>query len=251
MQYFERTQLELHPGAPAPHDIQLARLGVVLLRRQGQDWGQLPKGKPAPGCRWFAETGQGLCEPFLSYWQQHGLPAPELSSTDRSVGRFGLPLTGPLVGTDGSGRRMLLQWFERARLELRDDAGAKQVVLGALGKEAARFDAAQASRSGHTPPQCAAAPPATAATVQPAGCILPGTEIVIEATGFQPKEHVVGAVTGPDGLTFPLAPMQADARGRITGLNRRMDAPTGLWSVRLRGARSNREAVFYVRIVDR
>jgi len=74
---------------------------------------------------------------------------------------------------------------------------------------------------------------------------------VIEATGFQPKERVVGAVTGPDGLTFPVAPIQADARGRITGLSRRMDAPTGLWSVSLRGARSSREAVVYVRIVDR
>jgi hypothetical protein len=37
--------------------VLLGRLGDEALRRQGRDWQTFPKGRPQPGCQFFAPTG--------------------------------------------------------------------------------------------------------------------------------------------------------------------------------------------------
>lgn len=86
-----------------------------------------------PDCRYFAETGQNVCEPFLSYWRDNG-----------GVQRFGYPLTGPQREQVGAWEGTV-QYFERHRLEHHTDLEV-QVVLGQLGSEVL---------SGLTPQVCA------------------------------------------------------------------------------------------------
>lgn len=138
-QEFERNRLELHPENARPYDVLLGRLGADVLAKQGRDWQQFPKlvGMPE-GCRFFSETGHTLCEPFLSYWQNHGLEfdgRPGYSSGE-SLALFGLPLSDPQPEVLSDGRTYTVQWFERARFESHpENAPPYDVLLGLLGVE--------------------------------------------------------------------------------------------------------------------
>lgn len=137
-QWLERARFELHPENAPPYDVLLGRLGDEALRRQGRDWRAAPPETPAPGCRYFAETGRNLCEPFLSAWRSGGLEfdgRPGASAAE-SLALFGLPLTAPAMETNSSGVTVLTQWFERARFEhLPANPEPYQVLLGRLGAE--------------------------------------------------------------------------------------------------------------------
>lgn len=137
-QWFERERFESHPENAAPYHILLGRLGDEQLRRQGRDWRSFPKGQPQPGCLYFAETEHSLCEPFLSYWQSHGLEFDGRAgfSYEESLALFGMPLSEPAEETNSSGFTVLTQWFERARFEyLPDNPDPYKVLLGRLGSE--------------------------------------------------------------------------------------------------------------------
>jgi hypothetical protein len=135
VQYFQRHRLELHPENQPPYNVQLTRLGDVILQQQGRSWFDFPKGEPQSGCLFFEETGHRLCEPFLSYWRSHGLEfdGQRGTSTAESLALFGQPLSEPLVETLPDGRLLLVQWFERARFEDHGTEGG--VLLGLLGNE--------------------------------------------------------------------------------------------------------------------
>ncbi|MBX0329983.1 hypothetical protein K2Z83_20150 [Oscillochloris sp. ZM17-4] len=138
-QEFERNRLELHPENKPPYDVLLGRLGAAVLERQGRDWQQIPKlgGAPA-GCRYFPETGHAICEPFLSYWQSHGLEFDGRRgySPEESLALFGLPLSDPQPETQSDGKTYVTQWFERARFEAHpENAPPYNVLLGLLGVE--------------------------------------------------------------------------------------------------------------------
>jgi glucose/arabinose dehydrogenase len=138
VQWLERERFELHPENAAPYDVLLGRLGDEALRRQGRDWRAAPPETPAPGCRFFPETGRNLCEPFLSTWRGGGLEFDGRPGTSEpeSLALFGLPLTAPAVETNSSGISVLTQWFERARFEeLPDNPDPYKVLLGRLGAE--------------------------------------------------------------------------------------------------------------------
>ncbi len=138
VQWLERERFELHPENQAPYDVLLGRLGDEALRRQGRDWRAAPPEEPAPGCRYFPETGRNLCEPFLSYWRSGGLEFDGRAgkSEAESLALFGFPLTAPAVETNSSGARVLTQWFERARFEyLPENPDPFKVLLGRLGAE--------------------------------------------------------------------------------------------------------------------
>ncbi len=94
-QWFERERFERHPENQPPYQILLGRLGDEMLRRQGRDWRSFPQGSQQPGCRFFSETNHSLCEPFLSYWQGHGLEFDGRRGTSgaESLALFGLPLS--------------------------------------------------------------------------------------------------------------------------------------------------------------
>lgn len=134
VQYFERHRFELHPENSAPYNIQLSRLGAITLAEQGRNWNEFLKTGPQPGCQYFSETGQSVCEPFLSYWRSHGLEfdGRRGKSAAESLALFGLPLSPPQVETLSNGRTVMVQWFERARFE---DHGAEGVLLGLLSSD--------------------------------------------------------------------------------------------------------------------
>jgi hypothetical protein len=134
-QVFERNRLELHPENARPYDVLLGRLGADGLSRSGRDWTQFAKSAPAPGCRYFAETGHTICEPFLSYWRGHGLEfdgRPGKSQAE-SLALFGLPLSDPQTEMI-EGKPYTAQWFERARFEQHpENAPPYDILLGLLG----------------------------------------------------------------------------------------------------------------------
>ncbi|NTV65265.1 MAG: hypothetical protein HGA65_17280 [Oscillochloris sp.] len=141
-QEFERNRLELHPENARPYDVLLGRLGADVLVKQGRDWQQFAKVSAAgAGCRYFAETGHSLCEPFLSYWQSHGLEFDGRSgySYGESLALFGLPLSEPQPEVLSDGKTYTVQWFERARFESHpENAPPYHVLLGLLGVEVKR-----------------------------------------------------------------------------------------------------------------
>ncbi|MDN5272252.1 S8 family peptidase [Chloroflexus sp. MS-CIW-1] len=134
VQYFERHRFEWRPENAPPYNVLLSRIGDDILRRQGRDWMTFEQSGPISGCRYFAETNQSVCEPFLSYWQRNGLEfdgRPGKSYAE-SLALFGLPLSTPRVEETQPGTIVIVQWFERARFELHPDG---QVLLGLLGNE--------------------------------------------------------------------------------------------------------------------
>ncbi|MBC8076391.1 MAG: cellulase family glycosylhydrolase, partial [Chloroflexales bacterium] len=118
-----------------------------------------PRSDAQPGCRFFAETGQNACAPFLAAWRRYGLELGDAGVSEReSLALFGLPLSPAQAETLNDGRQYTVQWFERARFE---DHGAEGVLLGLLGRESQGNSAAPAP----------AAPQPSAADLQPGGFI--------------------------------------------------------------------------------
>jgi hypothetical protein len=138
-QVFERNRLELLPENARPYDVLLGRLGADTLGRTGRDWAQFSKSAPKAGCRYFAETGHNICEPFLSYWRGHGLEFDGRTgkSEAESLALFGLPLSDPQPETI-EGKSYTAQWFERARFEQHpENAPPYDILLGLLGANSA------------------------------------------------------------------------------------------------------------------
>jgi type VII secretion-associated serine protease mycosin len=136
VQYFERHRFELHPESAPPYNVQLSRLGALVLEGQGRSWYTFAKGSPTPGCLFFEATGHSLCEPFLSYWQRNGLEfdGRSGSSYEESMALFGQPLSEPQTEEIAPGVFVTVQWFERARME---DHGPAGVLLGLLSSDLA------------------------------------------------------------------------------------------------------------------
>ncbi len=128
LQWFERDRLEDHSAEGV--GVLAGRLGARLLELRGTPWESYPQVTSAEsGCRFFAETGHSMCEPFLSYWSNNG-----------GLERFGFPVTEPFVETlgDWTGR---VQYFERRRMEHHtENAGTPfEVQLGLLGRSVYNF----------------------------------------------------------------------------------------------------------------
>ncbi len=138
-QWFERNRFEAHPENTAPYNVLLGRLGAELLALQGRGFERPAPANPGGRCRTFDVGGseQRVCDPFLSYWEAHGLEFDGRRGTSyaESLALFGFPLTAPKMETNPNGDTVLTQWFERARFE---DHGSKGVLLGLLGLETLR-----------------------------------------------------------------------------------------------------------------
>jgi hypothetical protein len=155
VQWFERNRLEFHPGAPAAYRVQLGRAGADRLQQLGRDhWADGGEAGPQPGCLWFAETRQNVCDQgrgagFKTYWERNGLRITGLNAYQRSLALFGLPLTAATPEPGPNGELILTQWFERARFEWQaDQAGQFKVYLGLLGNERTAPPAASSMRFG-------------------------------------------------------------------------------------------------------
>jgi hypothetical protein len=133
---FERYRLEFHSElSNTPYMLQLGLLGELRLLQLGRVWQNEPKADPKPGCRYFAETGHNICEPFLSYWRAHGidLDGNNKITEAESMALFGMPITESTAENGSDGVSRPTQWFQRARFEDHGNQGG--VLLGLLGNE--------------------------------------------------------------------------------------------------------------------
>lgn len=130
-QYFERQRFEYHPEHPAPYDVQLGRLGDAYLRHTGRDWQNMPKATPATH-HYQAATGHSIAPEFYAYYRSYGVEFGDAGVSDReSLALFGYPISEPFR-EDTGGQQLLVQYFERARLEFHPDNPAGYRVLQGL-----------------------------------------------------------------------------------------------------------------------
>lgn len=150
IQYFERVRFEYHPENPPEFQVQLGRLGAELY----SPIIPIPEFSQ-PGCRFFAETGYNVCEPFLTKWSSVGN-----KTGAGNLDLYGLPI-GPLqVSYNAAGDPVSTQWFERARFELHN---GNQILLGLLGRERL----AQSNTPAPAPPPAPPAEPAPPVPAEP------------------------------------------------------------------------------------
>jgi len=122
VQWFERDRLEDH-GAVG---VLAGRLGARSLEQTNRPWEYF---KPVDlastptSCQFFAVTGHSICEPYLSYWRQHG-----------GLERFGYPITQPIYESVEQGKHAV-QYFERRRMEIHPELPGSPILLGLLGNE--------------------------------------------------------------------------------------------------------------------
>jgi hypothetical protein len=118
-QWFEHNRFEAHPDNQPSYHVLLGRLGAELLAKQGRGFEGIPPDATLQGrCRTFDVGGnaQVVCDPFLRYWETHGLQFDGNLGTSytESLALFGLPVTYPRVETNRNGDTVRTQWFERA-----------------------------------------------------------------------------------------------------------------------------------------
>ncbi len=138
-QWFERARLELHPAQKHPFDVQLGRLGADRLEQEQINWHSFFPPEPISRenrrrCMLFAETGHSVCQPFLGFFLTRGLQLDQRPDfiLDENLALFGLPLSTAVTMTGADGRIFVVQWFERARLELHQH---HEILIGRLGHE--------------------------------------------------------------------------------------------------------------------
>ncbi len=126
VQFLERARFEWHPGVwPEENDVLLGHLGREMVRgRKDETVFESTRSSEPHGdeCRYFAPTGQHLCDEFLTYWNEFGgLPV------------FGYPISQEFI--EGGFR---VQYFERARFEHQPGVWAERhdVLQGLLGVQA-------------------------------------------------------------------------------------------------------------------
>jgi hypothetical protein len=119
VQWFERDRLEIQANG----SVTAGRLGARLLQLQGRPWETFEKGTPQSGCNWMEATGHNMCEPFWSYWQQNG-----------GLERFGYPITEAFYESI-EGNELLVQYYERRRMEWHTEMSGQPILLGLLGVE--------------------------------------------------------------------------------------------------------------------
>jgi hypothetical protein len=121
VQYLRNVRLEWHPENPRPYRVQLGLLGELVGTRQPP----LPQTQVPPANRldqrYYPQTGHTIKAGFLSFFDQHG-----------GLDLFGYPISemGPAENNT------VVQWFQRARLELHPDSAGGQIVLAPLGEQA-------------------------------------------------------------------------------------------------------------------
>jgi glucose/arabinose dehydrogenase len=124
VQYFERARFEYHAEhAGTPFEVQLGQLGREATDGRMAETPFLPVADPGDGA-WFAATGHTLRGAFRARWEATGGGAI-----------YGLPISEPFVEISSVGQERLVQYFERARMQLDPEAanGGDQVRLTRLG----------------------------------------------------------------------------------------------------------------------
>ena len=122
VQYFERARFEYHPElASTRYAVLLGLLAVEL----GYTTPAVPAPNDAAERQWyFVETGHVIGKPFRAFWRARN-----------GMDLFGLPVGEPVTENG-----LLVQYFQRGRLELHPElAGTRyEIQLGHLGAAALR-----------------------------------------------------------------------------------------------------------------
>ncbi|MCG8346645.1 MAG: hypothetical protein MI924_02555 [Chloroflexales bacterium] len=134
-QYFERQRFEHHPEYTAPYDVQLSRLGDAYLLHTGRNWRHMPQADPGAH-HYMPATGHAIASEFYAHYRSFGLSLGDAGVSDReSRALFGYPISEPMMERVGN-RQLLVQYFERTRLEYHpDNPAAHRVLQGRLGSE--------------------------------------------------------------------------------------------------------------------
>jgi hypothetical protein len=127
VQWFERARLEYWPEYEnTPYRIQSGLVGVEYTdSREFQKQTYFPC---QPDLCFFPETSHAVGGAFLNFWNANG-----------GLEIFGYPISEQIVEVEpGTNRYRVVQYFQRARMELNNDpdlvAAGQQVQLGLLGR---------------------------------------------------------------------------------------------------------------------
>ena len=124
VQWFERARLEYWPEHKGtPYEIQPGLVGREYT--EGRTFPTQTFFPSRPGLVFFRETSHGLGGLFLEYWNNHG-----------GLDIFGYPISEEIPEVLEDGRIHIVQYFERARMELHPELASSgdEVLLGLLGK---------------------------------------------------------------------------------------------------------------------
>ncbi|HEX2909197.1 MAG TPA: hypothetical protein VH186_00210 [Chloroflexia bacterium] len=131
VQYFQRARFEEHPENQPPYEVLSGLLGSEnYLAKYGKTTAQVPVHFAGGSCRFFVETGFALCGSFQEYWNAHG-----------GLAQQGFPISDSFLEQNppppaGDGQKHIVQYFQRARLELHDENTVLYDVLpGLVGVE--------------------------------------------------------------------------------------------------------------------
>lgn len=244
VQYFERARFELVVEAPGRARVELGLLGREYLSARGLSFPPVPPVRSTAAVRYFPETGHTIRGAFKHFWERRGaLPI------------FGYPLSEEILETLPNGVTRTVQYFERARFELR----GSQVDLGLLGT----FLAPCQLRAGLPPnaPPAGPLPEGDSAPCEPlapavtVGLAYPdpadrGQLMGFEARGYQPNETVSLWFNLPNGTVRPL-PYQATAAGDgvvLIGFRTEAGDPPGRWSIVGQGLSSGHQVIAFFTI---
>ena len=127
IQYFERARMEWHADYPAGQQVALGQLGREVTAGRDAEAPFVPLALSLGGGTFFRETGHTLGGAFAAFWQRNG-----------GLAIFGLPLSEEFTEALPGEPPLTVQYFERARFELRADGFGVRVELGLLGAQAFR-----------------------------------------------------------------------------------------------------------------
>jgi hypothetical protein len=235
VQYFERARFELLPGRSGPF-VALGDVGVDYVEEQGYDFDPVPPIPDTADQRYFPETGHTLRGTFKRFWDGNN-----------GAFYFGAPISEEVAEVFPDGQQRLVQYFERARFELRPDGS---VALGLVADDLAPCQQKVRRPQGLPPsgpglegdPRSCDQPDKIAmGRVFPATG-LPGGRYGFEAINYRPGEEVKLWINNPDGSVRRLNyGAIADSNGYvIIAFDTEPDDDLGNYSLVGQGERSRR-----------
>ncbi len=240
VQWFQRARFEL--ASTNPVVVELGHLGRDATGDRA--FPQVPPFQTTSQARYFPETGHSLKGLFRQYWERNG-----------GVQFFGYPISEEISEQIG-GQWLLVQYFERARFELK--LYPSRVELGLLGEALAPAQLRDPWPPGIAPdgplnedgtPRPPPFRPGATANVRLIFERVRGsdTDYRIEGEGFRAGERVRFLLSSPSGrqISLPQQPL-ADVNGSISYAGVRFstsDFENGRWFFTAQGQTSGRSGI--------
>lgn len=243
-QPFERVIMQQPLGNTDPANITLQMTGRERLTQLGRA-PTLPAKPPKtipPDCRFFAETGFTLCGDFRNFWESNGLNLDnQRNYTDAErIALFGLPISdvNRESAADGSNKKYLTQWFERARLQI--DGVTRQIIVAPLGHDVT-------SNRANPPPL----PRNMGVMVNPA-TLTAGSVLAARGSGYSHDRWVSVTVFRADGSSVQVAEqfnLTSNGFTETYCYPTPADAIPGIWAIAFDGVDSRRRTIGFFRVI--